>query len=91
MKKIRDCGLVLLVLNEIEGLKKVWDALPLDEFSITVAVDGGSTDGSREFLADRGIPILDQTIKGRGVAFRVGVHQGGQTQQGRACRVPPGL
>lgn len=71
MKKVRDCGLVLLVLNEIEGLRKVWDDLPLDEFSITIAVDGGSTDGSREFLQARGIPILDQPIRGRGVAFRV--------------------
>ena len=40
--------------------------LPLDQFTV-VAVDGGSTDGSREFLA--GIPILDQPIAGRGVAF----------------------
>ena len=67
----RDCGLVLLVLNEIDGLKQVWSELPLDEFAVTVAVDGGSTDGSREFLKDKGIPILDQTIPGRGVAFRV--------------------
>ena len=71
MNKVRDSGLVLLVLNEIEGLKKVWEQLPLDQFSITVAVDGGSTDGSREFLTEKGIPILDQPIKGRGVAFRV--------------------
>ena len=69
--KPRDCGLVLLVLNEIDGLKQVWSKLPLDEFAITVAVDGGSTDGSREFLAGHGIPILDQGIPGRGVAFRV--------------------
>ena len=45
---VRDSALVLLVLNEIDGLRLVWDQLPLDEFSVTVAVDGGSTDGSRE-------------------------------------------
>ena len=67
----RDSGLVLLVLNEIDGLKKVWSQLPLKEFAITVAVDGGSTDGSREFLKEKNIPILDQPIAGRGVAFRV--------------------
>ena len=68
---VRDSGLVLLVLNEIDGLREVWDRLPLDQFAMTVAVDGGSTDGSREFLKDKNIPILDQPIAGRGVAFRV--------------------
>lgn len=67
----RDSTLVLLTLNEIDGLRLVWDALPLDRFARTLAVDGGSTDGTRAFLADRGIPILDQSIAGRGVAFRV--------------------
>ncbi len=67
----RDCCLVLLVLNEIDGMKACWDQLPLDRFREVVAVDGGSTDGSREFLAERGIPILDQNVPGRGVAFRV--------------------
>jgi glycosyltransferase involved in cell wall biosynthesis len=67
----RDSTLVLLVLNEIDGLRLVWDELPLEDFTRVVAVDGGSTDGSREFLTDKGIPILDQPIPGRGVAFRV--------------------
>jgi glycosyltransferase involved in cell wall biosynthesis len=62
---------VLLVLNEIDGLRDCWDALPLDEFARVVAVDGGSTDGSREFLSSHNIIILDQPIPGRGVAFRV--------------------
>ncbi len=67
----RDSTLVLLTLNEIDGLRQCWDELPLDEFQLVVAVDGGSTDGSREFMAERGVPILDQPIAGRGVAFRV--------------------
>jgi hypothetical protein len=67
----RDSTLVLLVLNEIDGLRLVWDELPLDEFARVLAVDGGSIDGTREFLTERGIPILDQPIAGRGVAFRV--------------------
>lgn len=67
----RDSTLVLLTLNEIDGLRQCWDALPLNEFELVVAVDGGSTDGSREFMAERGVPILDQPIAGRGVAFRV--------------------
>ena len=67
----RDSTLVLLVLNEIDGLRLVWEDLPLDEFARVVAVDGGSTDGSRDFLTEKGILILDQPIAGRGVAFRV--------------------
>ena len=67
----RDCAIVLLVLNEINGLRKLWDQIPLDDFRQTVAVDGGSTDGSVEFLEERGIPVLRQPIQGRGVAFRV--------------------
>jgi len=68
---LRDSTLVLLVLNEIDGLRETFDRLPIGAFARTVAVDGGSTDGTREFLAERGIPILDQSIAGRGVAFRV--------------------
>ena len=68
---LRDSTLVLLVLNEIDGLRECWDDLPLDEFARVVAVDGGSTDGSRAFLTERGVLILDQPIAGRGVAFRV--------------------
>ncbi len=68
---VRDAAIVLLTLNEIDGLRQLWDGVPVDRFRETVAVDGGSTDGTREFLAERGIPILDQSIPGRGVAFRV--------------------
>jgi glycosyltransferase involved in cell wall biosynthesis len=67
----RDSTLVLLTLNEIDGLRLLWDEIPLGEFNTVLAVDGGSTDGTREFLADKGLPILDQPIAGRGVAFRV--------------------
>lgn len=70
-KQKRDAAIVLLVFNEIDGLRSVFDRIPTDDFMLTIAVDGGSTDGSREFLAERGIPILDQPIPGRGVAFRV--------------------
>ena len=67
----RDSTIVLLVLNEIDGLRETFDQIPIDRFARTVAVDGGSTDGTRAFLTERGIPILDQSIPGRGVAFRV--------------------
>lgn len=63
--------LVLLTMNEIEGLKKLFGRIPIDSADEIVAVDGGSKDGTREFLAEKGIKILDQDIPGRGEAFRV--------------------
>lgn len=63
--------LVLLTLNEIDGLKALFDKIPIKTADEVVAVDGGSTDGTREFLKEKGIKILDQEIKGRGEAFRV--------------------
>ncbi len=71
MTSPRDSTIVLLTLNEIDGLRQCWEQLPLDRFRRTVAVDGGSTDGTRAFLQQHGVPILDQPIPGRGVAFRV--------------------
>lgn len=67
----RDATLVLLTLNEIDGLRLLWDRIPVGEFLETLAVDGGSTDGTREFLQERGVPVVNQPIPGRGVAFRV--------------------
>lgn len=68
---MRNCALVLLTLNEIEGLEALWSRLPLTEFAEIFAVDGGSSDGTREFFAARGVPVVVQPIRGRGVAFRV--------------------
>lgn len=68
---MRDAALVLLTFNEIEGLRALWSRIPVAEFREVFAVDPGSTDGTREFLADHGIPVVPQTLRGRGVAFRV--------------------
>ncbi len=64
-------ALVLLTYNEIEALPKIFDRIPLGCADEAFAVDGGSMDGTREFLASRGLRILDQPRRGRGVAFRV--------------------
>jgi len=38
-------------------------------------VDGGSTDGTREFFETRGVPAVVQEIPGRGEAFRLAVRR----------------
>ena len=67
----RDSTIVLLTLDEVTGLELLRDSLPLDQFADAFAVDGGSTDGTRELLEEMGIRVYDQPIPGRGVAFRV--------------------
>lgn len=66
-------SLVLFVLNEIEGLRALFPSLPFSAADEVFAVDGGSQDGSREFLAEHGIPVYVQTVPGRGEAFRMAV------------------
>jgi glycosyltransferase involved in cell wall biosynthesis len=68
---LADTTLVLLTLNEVEGLRDCFDAIPMDRCGEVLAVDGGSTDGTRELLAERDVQILDQDVPGRGEAFRV--------------------
>ncbi len=63
--------LILLTLNEIEGVRKLWGELPRGLFDELLAVDGGSVDGTVEYLQGRGIPVIFQRRPGRGEAFRV--------------------
>lgn len=66
-------SLILLVLNEIDGLKVMVPKIDRSLFVEVVAVDGGSTDGSVEYLREQGIPIVSQSKRGRGQAFTEGV------------------
>ena len=64
--------IVLLTLNEVEGVRWLFSTGPnlsgmADE---VLAVDGGSTDGTREVLASHHIRLVDQQRPGRGEAFR---------------------
>jgi glycosyltransferase involved in cell wall biosynthesis len=63
--------LVLLTFNEVEALPKIFDRIPLKAADETIAIDGGSTDGTVEFLQSRGVKVLSQPRRGRGVAFRL--------------------
>jgi len=64
-------SLVILTLNEITGLKKIFSRIPIDSVNEVLAVDGGSDDGTIEFFQQKSIPVFVQDQKGRGEAFRL--------------------
>lgn len=66
---------VLLTLNEVDGVRWLFStghdlSAMADE---VLAVDGGSTDGTREVLASHHVRLVDQPRPGRGEAFRAAV------------------
>ncbi len=70
-------SLIILTLNEIEGVKALYDSIPFDVVDECFVVDGGSIDGTVEFFRERGIKVVPQKIKGRGEAFRIAVKKAG--------------
>jgi glycosyltransferase involved in cell wall biosynthesis len=64
-------ALVLLTFNEIEALPKLFDKIPLAAADEVFAVDGGSKDGTVEYLRSKGIRVVGQPRRGRGCAFAV--------------------
>ena len=64
-------ALVLLTFNEIEALPKLFDRIPRDCADEFFAVDGGSKDGTVQYLESKGVKVLGQPRRGRGCAFQV--------------------
>ncbi|MBI5624009.1 MAG: glycosyltransferase family 2 protein [Elusimicrobia bacterium] len=64
-------ALVILTYNEIEALPKVFDRIPRGSGHEVFAVDGGSADGTRQFLEARKVRVFVQERRGRGEAFRL--------------------
>lgn len=64
-------ALVFMTLNEIEGVSALWDRIPLHGADEVMCVDGGSSDGTREFFRAKGVRVIEQASRGRGEAFRL--------------------
>lgn len=62
-------SLCLVVWNELQGCHEDVPELPLDEFDEVFAVDGGSTDGTVEYLESCGISVYRQPKKGLNAAY----------------------
>jgi hypothetical protein len=62
-------ALCLIVLNEIEGCKKDIPKIPYSEFNQVYAIDGGSEDGTIEYLVSKNIKVLKQTKLGLNNAY----------------------
>ncbi len=65
--------LCILALNEIEGMRALLKNMSLSQIDEVFVIDGGSTDGTVEFLKDRGLTVYSQKRKGRGGAFIEGI------------------
>ncbi len=58
-----------MVWNELEGCKIDVPKLPRHAFEEVYAIDGGSTDGTVEYLRSQGIPVHRQPKKGLNAAY----------------------
>lgn len=63
--------LVILTLNEIEGVRVVYKNIPFSKIDEILVVDGGSRDGTIEFFESCGIRVIIQEVMGRGEAFQI--------------------
>lgn len=69
-KKIKST-LVILTRNEITGMKALIKKIPFNKVDEAFVVDYQSTDGTKELVRKLGIRLINQTIPGRGEAFRL--------------------
>ncbi|MHC5019740.1 MAG: glycosyltransferase, partial [Planctomycetota bacterium] len=62
-------SLCLLTWNELAGCTMDLPRLPLDAFEEVFAVDGGSDDGTVEFLEAAGVAVHQQDAPGYNAAY----------------------
>jgi glycosyltransferase involved in cell wall biosynthesis len=68
-------SLCLMVWNEVEGCRIDVPNLPRTAFDEVYAVDGGSTDGTVDYLEAQGIPVYRQPKKGLNAAYHHAVER----------------
>lgn len=62
-------SLCLLTLNEVDGCRHDVPLLPFDQFDEVYAVDGGSEDGTIEYLESQGVRVIRQPVRGYNQAY----------------------
>ena len=68
-------SLIILTLNEIDGIRKILPEIKKEWVDEILIVDGGSTDGTVEEATEMGFKIIKQKIKGHGGAILEGIKQ----------------
>src|SRR3990170_7676297 len=71
-KKVKT-SLVILTRNEITGMKALVKKIPFEAVDEVFVVDLKSTDGTKEFIKNQKIRLINQQKPGRGEAFRLAV------------------
>lgn len=66
-------ALCLITWNEIDGVRHDVPLIDRTQFDQIYCIDGGSTDGTVEFLEENGIPVYQQTARGLNQACIDGV------------------
>lgn len=69
MNNARKIALVIICYNELAGCKNDIPELPIHHFDDVFAVDGGSTDGTIEYLQSQNIKVIKQNQKGLNNAY----------------------
>lgn len=65
-------ALCLITWNELAGCKHDVPLIDRSKFEQIYCIDGGSTDGTVEYLKEQGIPVYQQTAKGLNQACKDG-------------------
>ncbi len=65
--------LLVLTMNEIEGVKLIMPRIKNEWVDEILFVDGGSSDGTREWLRERGYKVVNQRSKGVCGAYWEGI------------------